>query len=156
MTAEQPASLAQPAQQAKLGPYDWRDDPMGTVIAVPEVRARFMRFEPGTVPGGPGSHNHEESGGVEVFVVLEGTMAFEIEAEVITATAGQAVVAYPHQKHRAWCAGDAPAIIYLTVTPHRQPTHTWFDVDGNRQPSRPSNGRYTWQGRPALGDRPRA
>ena len=145
-----------PAQSAppKLGPYDWRDDPMGTVIAVPEVRGRFMRFEPGKAPGGPGSHNHEESGGVEIFVVLEGKMAFEIEGEVITATAGQAVVAYPHQKHRAWCAGDEPAIIYLTVTPHRQPTHTWFDVDGNRQPSRPSSGRYTWRGQPALGEVP--
>src|SRR6266508_3268745 len=85
MNAQQPA---QPAQQPKLGPYDWRDDPMGTVIAVPEVRGRFMRFEPGKVPGGPGSHNHEESGGVEIFVVLEGTMAFEIEGEVITATSG--------------------------------------------------------------------
>jgi len=133
-----------------LKSFDWRDDPMGTVIAVPEVRARFMRFEPGKRPG-PGSHNHEESAGVEVFVVLEGKMAFEIEGETIVATAGQAVVAYPHQKHRAWCAGDEPAIIYLTVTPHRQPTHTYFDAAGNRLPSRPTGGHYTWQGQPALG-----
>ena len=143
-----------PAQDKKPhsrpGPYDWRDDPMGTVIAVPEVRGRFMRFEPGKAAG-PGSHNHEESGGVEVFVVLEGTMAFEIEGETIVAKAGQAVVAYPHQKHRAWCAGDEPAIIYLTVTPHRQPTHTFFDAAGNRQPSRPTGGVYTWAGQPALG-----
>src|SRR5207244_3421477 len=93
--------------EPRLGPFDWRDDPMGTIIAVPEVRARFMRFEPGKGPGA-GSHSHEESGGVEVFVVLEGKMAFEIEGETVTATAGQAVVAYPHQQHRAGCAGDEP------------------------------------------------
>ena len=128
---------------------DWRDDPMGTVVAVPEVRARFMRFEPGKPPG-PGSHSHEESGGVEVFLVLEGAVAFEIDGETVVATAGQAVVAYPHQKHRAWCAGDVPAILYLTVTPHRQPTHTYYDAEGNRLPSR-AGGPYTWQGEPALG-----
>ena len=27
--------------------FDWRDDPMGTIVAVPPIRARFMRFEPG-------------------------------------------------------------------------------------------------------------
>ena len=131
--------------------FDWRDDPMGTIIAVPEVRARFMRFEPGRGPG-PGAHSHEESGGVEVFVVLEGTMGFEIEGQTVLAGAGQAVVAYPHQKHRAWCAGDEPAILYLTVTPHRQPTHTYYDADGTRQPSRPARGDYRWQGQPALGE----
>ena len=31
--------------------FDWRDDPMGTVLAVPEVRARFIRVEPGKPRG---------------------------------------------------------------------------------------------------------
>jgi quercetin dioxygenase-like cupin family protein len=132
----------------QLRTFDWRDDPMGTVIAVPEVRARFMRFESGKPPSG--WHSHEESGGVEVFVVLEGAMRFEIDDQTVVATAGQAVVAYPHQKHRASCAGDEPAIIYLTVTPHRQPTHTYYDAQGNRLPGRPSAGGYTWQGQAAL------
>ena len=123
---------------------------MGTVIAVPQVRARFMRFEPGRPPGG--FHTHEESGGVEVFVVLEGAVRFEIDDQEVIATAGQAVVAYPHQKPRASCAGDRPAILYLTVTPHRQPTHTYYDAGGNRLPSRPSRGDYRWQGEPALAE----
>jgi quercetin dioxygenase-like cupin family protein len=135
--------------------FDWRDDPMGTIVAMPEVRARFMRFEPGAGPG-PGSHSHEESGGVEVFVVLEGTMAFEIEGQTVVATAGQAVVAYPHQKHRAWCAGDEPAVLYLSVTPHVQPTHTYYDAAGQRQPSRPASDDYRWRGEPAMGAPQRA
>jgi len=135
-----------------LRTFDWRDDPMGTVIAAPEVRARFMRFEPGQAPAG--FHNHEESGGVEVFLVLEGAIRFEIDGQAVVATAGQAVVAYPHQRHRASCAGDEPAILYLTVTPHRQPTHTFFDAAGERLPSRPTGGDYRWQGRPALGESP--
>lgn len=133
-----------------LRTFDWRDDPMGTIIAAPEVRGRFMRFEPGRQPGG--FHTHEESGGVEVFVVLEGAMKFEIDDQEVIATAGQAVVAYPHQKHRASCVGDVPAILYLTVTPHRQPTHTYYDSAGHRQPSRPAPGDYRWRGAPALGD----
>jgi quercetin dioxygenase-like cupin family protein len=122
---------------------------MGTIVAVPEVRARFMRFEPGREPGG--FHSHEESGGVEVFLVLEGAMRFEIDDQEVIATAGQAVVAYPHQKHRASCAGDRPAILYLTVTPHVQPTHTYYDAAGNPLPPRPGPPSYTWQGQPAEG-----
>ena len=131
-----------------LKTYDWRDDPMGHIVAAPEVRARFMRFEPGREPGG--WHSHEESGGVEVFVVLEGKMRFDIDDETIIATPGQAVVAWPHQKHRATCAGDEPAIIYLTVTPHRPPTHTYYDDAGNVRLNPRPLGTHTWCGDPAA------
>jgi quercetin dioxygenase-like cupin family protein len=124
--------------------YDWRDDPMGHIVAAPEVRARFMRFEPDREPAG--WHSHEESGGVEVFVVLEGQMRFDIDDETIVAGPGQAVVAWPHQKHRARCAGDEPAIIYLTVTPHQPPTHTYYDEQGNIRPNPRPLGTYTWCG----------
>jgi quercetin dioxygenase-like cupin family protein len=132
-----------------LRAFDWRDDPMGTVVAVPEVRGRFMRFEPGKPPAG--WHSHQESGGVEVFVVLEGALRFEIEGEEVVATAGQAVVAWPDQKHRVSCAGDQPAVLYLTVTPHRAPTHTYYDAAGDVRPNPQPLGTYTWQGQPALG-----
>ena len=70
--------------------FDWRDDPMGTVLAVPEVRARFIRTEPGVPPGN--FHSHEESDGVEVWVVLEGAVCFEIEEEIEKlARAGQEI-----------------------------------------------------------------
>jgi quercetin dioxygenase-like cupin family protein len=137
--------MAKPAA-TPLKAYDWRDDAMGHIIALPEVRARFMRFEPGRQPGG--WHSHEESGGVEVFVVLEGAMKFEIDDQTVIATAGQAVVAWPHQKHRATCAGDTPAVIYLTVTPHHPPTHTYYDDSGQIRPNPRPVGTYTWCGDP--------
>ncbi len=129
--------------------FDWRTDPMGTVVAAPEVRARFMRFEPGVPPGG--FHTHEESAAIETFVVLEGALRFDIDDQSVVATAGQAVVAHPHEKHRVSCAGDAPAVLYLTVTPHRQPTHTHYDAEGNRLPTRPGVTDPTWDGEPATG-----
>lgn len=129
--------------------FDWRDDPNGTVIAVPEVRARFSRVEPGRPLGN--FHSHEESGGVETWVVLEGAIKVEFEHEAVVANAGQAVIALPHEKHRVTCASAEPAVYYLTVTPHRSPTHTHYDVQGNRLPSRPGVTSPTWRGRPALG-----
>jgi hypothetical protein len=49
MAATRPAS---PRETPALEAFDWRDDPMGHMVAVPDVRARFMRFEPGRAPGG--------------------------------------------------------------------------------------------------------
>ncbi len=129
--------------------FDWRDDPQGTVIAVPQARARFIRVEPGAPRGG--FHSHAESGGVEVWIVLEGAVRFEFEEGEVVATAGQAVAAFPHEKHRVSCAGDEPAVYFLVVAPHRSPTHTFYDAQGNRLPSRPGVTNPTWRGEPAMG-----
>lgn len=132
--------------------FDWRDDPTGTVIAVPEVRARFLRREPSDPPGS--FHSHEESEGIETWVVLEGAVRFEFEDREVVATPGQAVVAYPREKHRVTCAGDRPCVYFLTLTPHREPTHTFFDEGGRRLPPRVGVIDPTWRGRPALGEAP--
>jgi len=134
--------------------FDWRDDPMGTVLAVPEVRARFIRTEPGKPVGT--FHTHEESGGYEVWVVLEGAVLFEFddghgEITSVIATAGQSVVATPTERHRVSCAGTTPAVYYLTVTPHRSPTHTHYDADGHRMPTVPGVTRPTWRDELAMG-----
>ena len=129
--------------------FDWRDDPSGTIIAVPQVRARFIRREPGPPTGG--FHTHEESDGIETWVVLEGAVRFEFEDREVVATAGQAVVALPHEKHRISCAGDEPAVYFLTVSPHRAPTHTHYDAEGKRLPTRPGEMRPKWKGELALG-----
>jgi len=131
--------------------FDWRDDPSGTIIAVPEVRARFLRREPGDPPGN--FHSHEESEGIETWVVLEGAVRFEFEDRTVIATPGQAVVAYPRERHRISCAGDEPCVYFLTLTPHREPTHTFYDADGTRLPTRDGTVNPTWQGEPALGER---
>jgi mannose-6-phosphate isomerase-like protein (cupin superfamily) len=97
--------------------FEWRDDPTGTVIAVPDVRARFLKRNPDDPLGG--FHSHEESNGIETWVVLEGKVRFEFDDGEVIATPGQSVVAYPHEKHRVSCAGDEPCVYFLTLTPHR-------------------------------------
>jgi quercetin dioxygenase-like cupin family protein len=134
--------------------FDWRDDPSGTIAALPQVRARYIRREPGRAAGT--FHTHEESGGVETWVVLEGAVQFEFEdadgqREAVVATAGQSVVALPHEKHRISAAGEAPCVYFLTVSPHRAPTHTHYDAQGGRLPTRPGELRPTWKGEPAMG-----
>ena len=132
--------------------FDWRDDPTGTVIAVPDVRARFLQRKPDDPLGG--FHSHEESNGIETWVVLEGKVRFEFDDGEVIATPGQSVVAYPHEKHRVSCAGDEPCVYFLTLTPHREPTHTFYDDDGNRLPSRVGTVNTTWCGEPSLGELP--
>ena len=129
--------------------FDWRDDPSGTIIAVPQVRARFIRREPDAPLGG--FHTHEESDGIETWVVLEGAVRFEFDDREVVATAGQAVVALPNEKHRISCAGDEAAVYFLTVSPHRAPTHTHYDAEGKRLPTRPGEMRPKWKGELAMG-----
>lgn len=129
--------------------FDWRDDPSGTMVALPQVRARFIRREPNAPLGG--FHTHEESDGVETWVVLEGAVKFEFEDRSVVATAGQAVFALPGEKHRISCAGNEPAVYFLTVSPHRAPTHTHYDANGNRLPTRPGELRPKWKGELAIG-----
>jgi mannose-6-phosphate isomerase-like protein (cupin superfamily) len=143
-----PMSIAGRGGDMPARTFDWRDDPTGTVIAAPEVRARFLRREPGDPLGG--FHSHEESEGIETWVVLEGAVRFEFEDRTVVATPGQAVVAYPRERHRVSCAGNVPCVYFLTLTPHREPTHTFFNEQGDRLPPRPGVVDPTWQGRPAL------
>ena len=52
--------------------------------------------------------------------------------------------------------GELPKdrIYFLTLTPHREPTHTFYDDDGNRLPSRVGTVNTTWCGEPSLGELP--
>jgi mannose-6-phosphate isomerase-like protein (cupin superfamily) len=130
--------------------FDWRDDPTGTVIAIPEVRARFLQRKPDDPLGG--FHSHEESNGTETWVVLEGKVRFEFEDGEVIAEPGQSVVAHPHEKHRVSCASETPCVYFLTVTPHREPTHTYYDDQGKRLPPRMMGTKgLTWCGEPAVG-----
>jgi quercetin dioxygenase-like cupin family protein len=128
--------------------FDWRDDPMGTIVAVPPIRARFMRFEPGFAQ--TEGHSHEQSGGWELFLCLEGALEFTIDGVPVVITAGQALTAAPWQVHILRCVSDVPAILYLSVTPHVPPTHTWYDEHGNIVERGPGVTNPTWKGEPAL------
>ena len=110
--------------------YDYRSD-VRNVLVTPQIRSRFLKVEPG--PMGPG-HTHDL--GHEVFVVLQGRAEFEIDGERETLGPGQMCVALVDQMHSVTAVGAEPAIIYLSVTPHLQPTHTFWDEPGRRRPHR--------------------
>ena len=110
--------------------FDFRKD-VRNVIIEPEIRARFMRLEPGEVSG---AHTHDL--GQEVFLVLQGQAEFEIEGHKEILGPGQMCFAAVDQSHICSCVGDEPMIMYLSVTPHIDPTHTFWDEDGNKLPPR--------------------
>jgi quercetin dioxygenase-like cupin family protein len=110
--------------------YDYRED-VRNVLVTPQIRSRFMRMEPGEDGG---AHSHDL--GQEVFLVLEGCAEFTIDGESKVVGPGQMCVALVDQLHSLRVVGDEPMTMYLSVTPHIQPTHTMWSADGNRMPHR--------------------
>ena len=109
--------------------YDYRDD-VRNVLATPQLRSRFMRMEAGFV-----AEPHSHDLGHEVFLVLEGRAEFDIDGEKEVLGPGQMCVALVDQLHGIRVLDDAPMTMYLSVTPHIQPTHTMWK-DGQRLPHR--------------------
>lgn len=132
--------------------YDYRRDRDG-VLVTPEIRVKFMHMQPGEVAR---SHSHDL--GVSVFLVLQGTVEFDIEGEVAELGAGQMCVALADEKHTMRCTSQEPAVVYLSVAPHVQPTHTVFAQDGSKVLQRyagarsdaPLNELFHWHSRIAL------
>lgn len=115
--------------------YDYRTD-VRNVVITPEIRSRFMRMEPGTVAA---RHSHDL--GHEVFLVLEGQAEFEIDGERAVLGPGQMCFARADQMHQVRVVGGKPMTLYLSVTPHIEPTHTRWDDRGQKLP--PSYGTAT-------------
>ncbi len=110
--------------------YDYRTD-IRNVLVTPQIRSRFMRMEPGQT-----AQIHSHDLGHEIFLVLEGRVEFEIDGETQELGSGQMCVALADQIHLLRAVGDAPMTLYLSVTPHIQPTHTMRAEDGQRLPIR--------------------
>lgn len=110
--------------------FDYRKD-LANLLVSPHIRARFLRIEPGDIHG---MHSHDL--GHEVFFILEGRLTFYIDGEEQTLGPGQLCVALAGQIHQVRNNGDEPVYMYLSVTPHVQPTHTGRDADGTRHPTR--------------------
>jgi quercetin dioxygenase-like cupin family protein len=108
--------------------FDYRTDVRNLVIT-PEIRSRFLRVEPGEV-----HIRHSHDLGHEVFLVLEGECEFEIEGDRALLGPGQMCFARRDQMHQVRNPGDVPMTMYLSVTPHIDPTHTMWDEDGNKLP----------------------
>lgn len=110
--------------------YDFRTD-IANLLVSPQIRARFMRLEPGEVAA---AHSHDL--GQEIFLVLAGRAEFTIDGEVAEVGPGQLCVALVDQVHTVRALGDVPMVMYLSVTPHIQPTHTFWGKRGERRPHR--------------------
>ncbi len=110
--------------------YDFRHD-IRNLLVTPQIRARFLRMEPGQVAA---LHSHDL--GHEIFLILQGRCVFEIDGGERELGPGQLCVALVDQIHQVRCLGDEPLIMYLSVTPHVQPTHTMRSPDGTRLPTR--------------------
>jgi mannose-6-phosphate isomerase-like protein (cupin superfamily) len=110
--------------------YDYRTD-VRNVVIMPDIRSRFLRMEPGEV--GP-RHSHDL--GQEVFLILEGECEFEIEGETAVLGPGQMCFAGANEMHQVRTIGDQPMTMYLSVTPHIEPTHTFWNEQGEKLPPR--------------------
>jgi quercetin dioxygenase-like cupin family protein len=108
--------------------FDFRRDVKNVFIA-PTVRGRFLRMEPGEV--GP-RHSHDL--GDELFLILAGQCEFEIEGERAVLGPGELCVARANQLHEVRVVGDEPMTMFLTVTPHLEPTHTFWGDHGQKLP----------------------
>ena len=111
--------------------YDYRED-IRNILVAPQIRARFLRMEVGQVNQG---HTHDL--GHEVFLILQGQCEFEIEGHKEVLGPGQLCIARAgRDNHICRNVGDEPVIMYLSVTPHIQPTHTLWGEDGTKLPLR--------------------
>jgi quercetin dioxygenase-like cupin family protein len=107
--------------------FDSRTD-VRNLFITPEIRSRVMRFQPGEVSQG---HTHDL--GHEMFVVLAGQAEFTIAGESGVVGPGQICVARAGQWHEIRTLPDQPMTLYLSVTPHIEPTHTLWDREGGTQ-----------------------
>ena len=110
--------------------YDYRTD-VRSVLVTPQIRSRFMRLE-----AGEAAEPHSHDLGHEIFLVLDGRAEFTIDGETGEVGPGQMVVALVDQLHSLRVLGDKPMTMYLSVTPHIQPTHTMWTPEGERLPHR--------------------
>ncbi len=107
--------------------FDARTD-VRNLFITPEIRSRIMRFEAGQLSQG---HTHDV--GHEMFVVLDGQAEFTIDGQSAILGPGQMCVARAGQWHEIRTLPEGPMNLYLSVTPHIEPTHTQWDHEGGTQ-----------------------
>lgn len=110
--------------------HDYRSD-LTNVSVQPQIRSRFRRVELGPVPA---VHSHDLGG--ETFLVMEGQIEFTVADEQVVCLPGQTIYVPPRTTHAVRAVGEQPGVIYLSVSPHVEPTHTTYDADGQPQPPR--------------------
>jgi quercetin dioxygenase-like cupin family protein len=126
--------------------FDYRTD-LRNFFITPELRCRFMKIPAGTTTG---SHTHDL--GHEVFMVMEGQIEFDVAGRKAVLGPGQLCVARVDEPHTLRALGDADATIYLSVTPHIQPTHTRWDAAGQKRPPKYDSVQDGWEHAPATSE----
>jgi mannose-6-phosphate isomerase-like protein (cupin superfamily) len=124
--------------------HDYRSD-LTNICVQPQIRSRFRRVELGPVPP---VHSHDLGG--ETFLVMDGQIEFTVADERVVCQQGQSIFVPPRTTHAVRAVGEHPGVIYLSVSPHVEPTHTQYDADGQTLP--PKYG--VWQA--AGGGEPRS
>ena len=110
--------------------YDFRTD-IANVLVTPQIRCRFLKMAVGQCNTG---HTHDL--GHEIFLVLQGRAEFEVDGQRGALGPGQFCIALVDQYHTVRNVGDEEVIMFLSVTPHVQPTHTFWTGDGAKLPPR--------------------
>jgi quercetin dioxygenase-like cupin family protein len=100
------------------------------VLVTPEIRARLYHMQPGQV-----DRRHSHDLGHEIFLILEGEAEFTINGDKQVLGPGQMCVARADEIHQVRnLLPDKPTIMYLSVTPHVQPTHTGRTENDEKMP----------------------
>jgi mannose-6-phosphate isomerase-like protein (cupin superfamily) len=110
--------------------HDYRSD-LTNICVQPQIRSRFRRVELGPVPP---VHSHDLGG--ETFLVMDGQIEFTVANDQVVCQPGQTIYVPPRTTHAVRAVGDRPGVIYLSVSPHVEPTHTTYGADGQRLPPR--------------------
>ena len=110
--------------------YDYRND-IANLLVTPQIRCRFLKMAVGQFNAG---HTHDL--GHEIFLILQGRAEFDIDGERAVLGPGELCIALTDQYHTVRNVGDEEVVMFLSVTPHIQPTHTFWNDDGSRKPPR--------------------
>ena len=113
-----------------LNVYNFHTD-IANVLVKPEIRCRFMKMEVAQAATG---HTHDL--GQEIFLMLQGKAEFEVDGERAILGPGEFCIALADQYHSVVNVGDEEVVMFLAVTPHIQPTHTYWNEDGTKKPPR--------------------
>lgn len=109
--------------------YDFRTVNRNVLIT-PEIRARLYHMKPGQV-----DRRHSHDLGHEIFLILEGEAEFNINGDKQVLGPGQMCVALADEIHQVRnMSEEQPCIMYLSVTPHVQPTHTGRTESDEKMP----------------------
>jgi mannose-6-phosphate isomerase-like protein (cupin superfamily) len=99
----------------------------GNIIKTDRMRGGVHRWPPGWQ-----AEWHSHDGADEVFAFLAGTCEITVESETLVVGAGEFVFVPAEERHTLKNIGEDDLLVFLIVAPNHQPTHTFYDAQGNR------------------------